>query len=303
MNDLQDKKSVSVIIPVFNAEQFLPDLFRCLSSCDFRQGDEVLLVDNGSTDSSKYLCEEQQNKNPNLYRCLSYTEIPGSYAARNYAVKQSKGEVLIFTDSDCKPSAEWLTAMRTNATPGRVVAGKIQIEIANNGLWENFDVIAHLNSEKNAAGNRVATANMAVLKKEFEEVGLFENRFSGGDYEWSVRAASSGRKVVFVPEALIYHPSRKTFEEILKKQQRIAYGAGNHAKLHKQSCMALRCKYILRIFKFDTNIRYTKQLKQAGMDRYALWEFNRKFMRIRIENMKYAVKGYKQIDVRKLGIK
>lgn len=298
-----NKKNISIIIPIFNAQQFLPNLFKALAACEFLPGDEVLLVDNGSTDDSAKLCKEAAESRQGLYRCLSYSEVAGSYAARNYAVKQAKGEILVFTDSDCKPTSGWLTAIRENVKSGVVIAGKIQIEIENNGLWEHFDTIAHLNSEKNAAGNRVATANMAVLREDFEKIGLFEQRFSGGDYEWSMRAVASGMKVVFVPEALVYHPSRKTFAEILKKEQRIAYGAGNHAKLKNQSCFALRLKYFLKIFKLDTNLRYTKQLKKAGMDQKTLWEFNRKFMRIRVEQLKYAVKGYQQTDVRKLGIK
>lgn len=298
-----DTKNISIIIPIFNAQHFLPDLFKALEACEFIPGDEVLLVDNGSTDDSVKLCKEAAESRQGLYRCLDYSQVPGSYAARNYAVKQAKGEILVFTDSDCKPASGWLRALRESVVPGVVIAGKIQIEIVNNGLWEHFDTIAHLNSEKNAAGNRVATANMAVMRSDFEKVGLFEERFSGGDYDWSMRAAASGMKVIFVPEALVYHPSRKTFAEILKKEQRIAYGAGNHAKLKNQSCFSLRIKYFLKIFKLDTNLRYTKQLKKAGMDQKTLREFNRKFMRIRIEQLKFAVKGYKQTDVRKLGIK
>lgn len=299
--------SVSIIVPIFNAQQFLPDLFQALSACVFYPEDEVLLVDNGSTDESAKICQEAAKATPDIYHCLTYSEAAGSYAARNYAVKQAKGDILVFTDSDCKPIAGWLQAIRESVKPGVVIAGKIQIEIVNpgkkEGLWEHFDTIAHLNSEKNAAGNRVATANMAVLREDFEQVGLFEHRFSGGDYEWSMRAAASGKKVLFVPDAMVYHPSRKTFAEILKKEQRIAYGAGNHAKTVKQPGPVLWLKYFLKIFKVDTNMRYTKQLRAAGMDEKTLREFNRKFMRIRVEQLKFAMKGYRQTDVRKLGIK
>lgn len=299
----KDGSNISIIIPIYNAEKFLPDLFASLARCSFVPGDEVLLVDNGSTDSSVAICRAEAKRRPELYKFLSYTETAGSYAARNYGVKQAKGEILVFTDSDCKPTEKWLSAVRENVAPGVVVAGKIQIEIVNNGLWEYFDTIAHLNSEKNAAQNRVATANMAVTGEDFLKVGLFEERFSGGDYDWSMRAAAMGMKVIFVSKAMVYHPSRKTFEEILKKEQRIAYGEGNHAKLKNQSCFLLRIKYFLKIFKLDTNLRYTRQLKKAGLERKTLWEFNRKFIRIRVEQLKYAVKGYKQSDVRKLGIK
>lgn len=303
MDKLQENRTISIIIPIFNAEKFLPDLFSALSQNSFFPGDEVLLVDNGSTDHSAELCRLEQKKRPEIYRCLEYKEEAGSYAARNYAVQQAKGEILVFTDSDCKPVPQWLDAIRENVAEEVVVAGKVQIEVANNGLWEHFDTIAHLNSERSAANNRVATANMAVTRAGFRKVGFFAKQFSGGDYDWSQRAAAAGMKIVFVPGAMVYHPSRKTFDEILTKERRIAFGAGNHAKLANQSFLGLWFRYFLKIFKLDTNIRYTKQLKKAGMDSNALWTFNLKFMRIRVEHLRYAVKGYKQSDVRKLGIK
>lgn len=303
MEKLQESKKISIIIPIFNAEQFLPDLFHALSHNTFLPGDEVLLVDNGSTDHSAALCKAEQEKRPDIYRCLSFTEEPGPYAARNYAIQQAEGEIFVFTDSDCKPVPHWLDAVRENIKEGTVIAGKVEIEVVNDGLWEHFDSIAHLNSEKSAANNKVATANMAVTKSGFMKVGFFEKQFSGEDYAWSKRAAATGLEIVYMPDVMVYHPSRKTFAEILRKDQRIAFGAGNHAQLHGQSGILLWCKYFLKIFKFDTNVRYTKQLKKVGMNGKALWEFNCKFMRIRVEQLKFAMKGYNQADVRKLGIK
>ncbi len=300
---MQESKNISIIIPIFNAEQFLPDLFQALSQNTFLPGDEVLLVDNGSTDHSAALCQAEQEKRPGLYRCLSYTAEPGSYAARNYAIQQAKGEIFVFTDSDCKPISGWIETVRENIKEGMVIAGKVELEVVNNGLWEHFDSIAHLNNEKGAANNRVATANMAVTKSDFRKVGYFEKQFSGGDYAWSQRAALTGLEIVYVPDVMVYHPSRKTFAEILLKERRIAFGAGNHAKLHSQSAVLLWCIYFLKIFKFDTNVRYTKRLKKAGMKGKALWAFNCGFMRIRTEQLKYVMKGYKQADARKLGIK
>lgn len=294
---------ISIIIPIFNAEKYLPVLFQKLNQCEFASGDEILMIDNGSTDLSLKLCKEKEIKNPKLYRSLSFTKKAGSYSARNFAVDQAKGDILVFTDSDCKPTKDWLTEIRKNIGKGTVIAGKIQIEIVNNGIWENFDSIAHLKSEKNAATNMVATANMAVRKEDFYKVGLFEERFSGGDYDWSIRAAQVGLKIKFVPEALVLHPSRKKFSEILIKEQRIAYGAGNHQKINGKSYIWLIIKYVLKLFKIDTNVRYTKELRKVGISNKELFMFNIKFMRIRFEQLIFAIKGYKQLDVRKIGIK
>jgi len=274
MEKSRENNSISVIIPIYNAEKFLPDLFEALERSDFKESDEVLLVDNGSADGSIRLCEEAAARRPDLYKCLSYTEKAGSYAARNYGLQHAGSDVLVFTDSDCKPTQGWIAAIREHLRPQTVIAGKIEIEIVNNGLWECYDTIAHLNSEANARKNRVATANMAVF-----------------------------RKILFVPAAMVYHPSRKTFLEVLKKEQRIAYGVGNHYKIQNRSMTQLILVYILRIFKLDTNVRHCRRLRGMGVSVGDLVRFNAGFLRIRIEHLKYAIRGYKQIDVRKMGIK
>lgn len=295
--------TVSVIIPIYNAEKYLPDLFRKLEANHFEDGDEILLVDNGSTDGSFNMCQKQVAKAPKLYRFLSFTEKAGSYAARNYAVRESKGQVLVFTDSDTKPVANWLYNIRTTLKPGMVIAGKIELEIISNNLWELYDNLVHLNSEKNAFNNKVATANMAVYRADFDRVGFFEERFSGGDYDWSTRAKIAGLDMVFVQNVKVYHPTRKTFEQVLKKEQRIAYGEGNHYNFSRKSLAILILKYFAKIFKIDTNIRCHKALKELGVSRKNLREFDRKFWIIRIEQLKYAVRGYKMVDARKLGVK
>lgn len=296
-------ESLSVIIPIYNAESFLSVLFKCLNENQFNRGDEVLLIDNGSKDSSRLLCLEQVKRNPDVYRYFYYAEKAGSYSARNYALDIARGDILVFTDSDCMPTSQWLSAIRNNIQHGIVLAGKIEIEILHNGLWENFDAIAHLNSEKNADNYCVATANMAVYREDFFGVGKFEERFSGGDYEWSQRAKQKGMGIKYMPQVHILHPSRKTFQQILQKEQRIAYGAGVHHKLHGGKRIIIILKYFLKIFKVDTNIRYSFNLRKRGMKIKELLRFNICFFKIRMEQLKFVQAGYNCEDVRKLELK
>lgn len=295
-------RKISVIIPVFNSQKYLSDLFDCLLKNSFIEGDEVLLVDNGSTDNSTLMCKKMAEQYPTIFKVYCYTDKAGSYAARNYGVGLAEGDILVFTDSDTKPDADWIDTIRNRIDGEIVIAGRIILDITENGLWENFDNIAHLNSEKNAQLSCVATANMAIKKKDFLKVGLFEERFSGGDYEWSMRAAKKGLKVIFIKDAVVHHPTRKTFDQILKKEQRIAYGAGNHYKLNKKSFINLIIIYILKIFKIDTNIKYTKRLKERGMNARQLLLFNCCFMDIRIKQLQYAIKGFRFKDIRSTGV-
>ncbi len=295
-------KSVSIIIPIYNAEKFLPDLFSCLSKFNFIEGDQVLLTDNGSTDNSMAICLRQCEKDRH-YRVLSFTDAADSYAARNYAVKHATGDVFAFTDSDCKPLPEWLDQVR-KVEDGCVMAGKVELELLEDNLWEKFDRLVHLGQTEEAIrNNRVPTANMAVNRNDFMQVGYFEERFSGGDFEWSLRACRKHLKIVYNQEAFIYHPSRKTFEEISTREKRTAYGRGKSDRNNEHSKLRLFLRYFLKIFKIDTNIKLSCQLSKVGVGFKELIYFNVKFFQIRGMQLKAALDGYNQVDARALKIK
>lgn len=299
-----DKKNISVIVPIYNAEKYLDSLFACFDENGFMDGDEVLLVDNNSTDASASMCMEKVNQNPNLYKYLSYTEKADSYAARNHGVRASKGDILAFTDSDCKPTPQWLDTIRRDLQEGCVFAGEVKLEVLDNGIWECFDSITHLSQSRiHIEQNQVATANMAVHRSDFDKVGFFEERFAGGDFEWSTRAVSKGLRVVFSEQALIWHPSRKTYEEILTRERRGAYGAGKSAKLHGKSVVGLSIKYFLKIFKFDTYFKIAHKMKAYNVSFGSRTKFVFSFFGIRCKQLQSAVEGYKGVDARKIGVK
>src|SRR5690554_965787 len=90
-------KKVSIIIPVFNVAEYLP---RCIESV-LNQDNidlEVLLINDGSTDSSGEVCEEYA-KNDRRIRVF-HQENSGVSAARNKGVDESTGNWITFVDAD-----------------------------------------------------------------------------------------------------------------------------------------------------------------------------------------------------------
>lgn len=88
---------VSIICPVYNSERFLS---RCINSiidqslCDW----ELILVDDGSSDNSSKICDEYSSLDS---RILSYhKQNGGATSARKLGVEQSKGDWIMFVDSD-----------------------------------------------------------------------------------------------------------------------------------------------------------------------------------------------------------
>lgn len=88
---------VSCIIPIYNAEQYL---HRCLDSiCNQTYKNlEIILVNDGSTDNSKKICDNYANKHSNIIAL--HTSNNGASIARQKGIQISKGEYICFVDSD-----------------------------------------------------------------------------------------------------------------------------------------------------------------------------------------------------------
>ena len=88
---------VSVILPVYNVEKYL---IKCLDSVirQTYQKLEIILVDDGSTDSSGKICDEYANKDGRIK--VFHKKNGGLSDARNYGIERSTGEYLAFIDSD-----------------------------------------------------------------------------------------------------------------------------------------------------------------------------------------------------------
>lgn len=97
------KYEVSVIIPVFNVEEYLE---HCLDSLVEQTIDkskmEVLLVDDGSTDSSPAICDRYAEEH-SFFRVF-HNENGGVSNARNFGIDNAQGKYILFLDSD-----DWLT--------------------------------------------------------------------------------------------------------------------------------------------------------------------------------------------------
>ena len=88
---------LSIIIPVYNAEKYLKE---CINSVLRQKLEdyEVILVDDGSTDSSLKICRSYESKNSRV-KVLHQTN-QGVSSARNSGIKQANGDWLTFIDSD-----------------------------------------------------------------------------------------------------------------------------------------------------------------------------------------------------------
>ena len=139
---------VSIIIPIYNSEKYLND---CLTSVQQQTYDnyEVLMIDDGSMDSSKYIamkfCENDD-------RFKLYTKQNGGVSsARNTGINLAKGEYILFIDSD--------DTIKENC-----------IEFMLNGYKCNVDIVICNMSYLDEAGKEQGDISTSCLKNELINV-------------------------------------------------------------------------------------------------------------------------------------
>lgn len=88
----------SILVPVYNVENYLR---QCVDSLINQNSSsyEIVLIDDGSTDSSGHICDEYLERNPELIRVI-HKDNEGLLMARRTAVKEARGQYFIFIDSD-----------------------------------------------------------------------------------------------------------------------------------------------------------------------------------------------------------
>ena len=213
--------AISVVVPVYRQWHLVPGLLdglrrQSVSAAEF----EVILVDNASPD---FVAPTHPAEHVTIVRC----DRPGSYAARNAGAKRARGALLVFTDADCVPSPGWLAAFQARGGVDRLLAGRVEVVPGSErpSLIEIFELVKGIPQDRYVAHGYAATANLAVPRTVFEELGGFDgSRFSGGDAEFCRRAARAGRPVAYVPEAEVRHPARATWAEVATKARRVRGG-------------------------------------------------------------------------------
>lgn len=97
---------ISVIIPIYNAEKFLPECIDSVRHQDYREF-ELLLVDDGSTDGSGRIVDRYAAQDPRIVAL--HQSNAGVSAARNRGLAQARGEYIAFVDADDRVAPSYLS--------------------------------------------------------------------------------------------------------------------------------------------------------------------------------------------------
>ncbi len=224
---------VSIVVPAYNAERFIRRLLGSLAAQDYaEERREIIVVDNNSTDRTQSLAGSYPS-----VKLLVESEVRSSAAARNRGIAEASGEIIALIDADIWASPCWLRSgveclVANNADR---VAGRVEFVFSEKpNIYELFDGAINFRQTKYVGRGWSGTGNLFVTKKLIEEIGpLDAELISGQDYEFGVRATRLGKALVYCPEALVYHETRKSLRSLIKKNVRTGIGIGQLYKRHR----------------------------------------------------------------------
>jgi GT2 family glycosyltransferase len=224
--------SFSIIIPTHGRPRQLRRCLESIALLDYPADRlEAIVVDDGSPtplDSETASCGDQ------VAVRLVQQEHAGPSTARNTGAGISRGKYLAFTDDDCTPSVDWLQALaaRFRATPNCGIGGRTVNLLAENPYSAASQLLvtylyAYYNTTPDEA-QFFASNNLAVPADLFRSVGGFDTSFirtAGEDRDLCDRWRHRGHRLVYAPEAIVYHAHELTFHTFWRQHFRYGRGA------------------------------------------------------------------------------
>ncbi len=268
---MKDLPFVSIVMASLNGRHLLPAVFSSIENLNYpRARFEVILVDDGSTDSTAEFVKEDLP----YVRLIRNGMTIGPAASRNGGIKAARGEIVAFLDNDVEPDKEWLRELVQPFEDGPAIGiscSKILFKDKPNVINSTGGVmniyadawdrgVFEMDKKQYDDARRVffgCSAAMAARRDVLEKAGCFDpalNIYEDADLGWRVNLL--GYKVIYAPASLAYHRRGST----------IVRGT-------------LRAKYELERSRLRTMIKNyeAKTLwgNAAGLARFKLLRFNR----------------------------
>ena len=199
---------ISVVIPAYNAEQFLDETLESVLSQTYENW-ECIIVNDGSTDNTESIAKKWCEKDARF--CYFYKENSGVSDTRNLGIKEARGEYIAFLDADDLYMPNFLKVCLENLVEKDVdlVAPKM-LEFWNvqNGVIEDEDKKDYLYSGKEGIAlflhsNRLTMA-LLCKKSVMDEVGGFTWHKKAEDLHCWLKVLFAGYKIYRLGEYYAY---------------------------------------------------------------------------------------------------
>ncbi|MGQ0764520.1 MAG: glycosyltransferase [Gemmatimonadota bacterium] len=215
----------TVIVPAHNAESFLPRTLQALTDSDVpRRSWELIVVDDASSDLTATVAARYADV---------VVRLPGrphgpAYA-RNRGFEVSRGEVIVFLDSDVVAHRETIRllveVLRDNADVGAVFGSYDDKPPAPGFMSQYRNLLHHHVHQRNAGESETFWAGAGAIRRAvFEEAGMYDEwhyaRPQIEDIELGGRVCRLGHRVLLRPEIQVTHLKHWTFGAVVRTDLR-----------------------------------------------------------------------------------
>ncbi|MDQ6632199.1 MAG: glycosyltransferase [Verrucomicrobiota bacterium] len=210
---------VSVIVAVLNGARTLKACLDSLENLNYPDY-EIILVDDGSTDSTPSIASPYKDVR------YFYQLHQGLSVARNTGIMAALGEIVAFTDSDCRADEDWLYYLISDLLNSKFtgIGGPNFLPPEDSFVATAVQASpggpAHVMLTDRLA-EHIPGCNMAFYKWALLQIGLFDPIFrkAGDDVDICWRLQQRGFKLGFSPAGFVWHYRRSTLNAYLKQQR------------------------------------------------------------------------------------
>jgi glycosyltransferase involved in cell wall biosynthesis len=229
---IEGEMILSLIIPVYDAERYLDALFQSITGLKGKNM-QIIFCDNQSRDSSLDKLRKFRDDHQAMDILVVSESRPGPAAARNRALKEAKGDIICFTDSDCVIDQNWPAYIISffNEHPEIDLVGGVNLsEFSECNLYEKFMTMVYYYSfciQNDVVilskfdwfyGKFVSTSNMAVRRKVIDVLNGFSDWKTAEDMDFWMRAFEHSFSIyVFNSKMLVHHNHRSTLYSLISQ--------------------------------------------------------------------------------------
>jgi glycosyltransferase involved in cell wall biosynthesis len=232
---------ISVVIPTFARLQRLRECLLSFVAMRYpRDLFEIIVVDDGSPEPIAPAVADLGSALS--LRCLRQPQ-SGPASARNLGLSNTSGELVAFTDDDCRPRPNWLSSIAAGYlnNPESAMAGPVRNAVHTSVAAETSQILVDYLLEyfdPTQSGRGFFTSNnLAFPAKQLQAMGGFSSSFplaAGEDREICARWRDHGYESSFLPDAIVDHYHNLTISSFARQHFNYGRGAWHYNRVRSE---------------------------------------------------------------------
>jgi glycosyltransferase involved in cell wall biosynthesis len=214
----------SIIIPVYNRPKEIDELLESLVKQDFQDNFEVIIIEDGSQNSSEEIVRNYEEK---LNLQYFYKDNSGAGASRNFGMQRATGNYFIILDSDVIVPPQYLLEVEkalkeryTDAFGGPDAAHHsfTSLQKAINYSMTSVLTTGGIRGKKKGVGKfQPRSFNLGLSQIAFSKTQGFSKMKTGEDIDLTFRLWENGFETQLIENAFVYHKRRSTIKQFFKQ--------------------------------------------------------------------------------------